>query len=57
MTVFFKKYIFETLLSLEYKYNEVQFGIRHVSIEVSKQKQCISTSSHATTKLTEGNLT
>ena len=30
-------------ISLEWKYNELQFGLRISSIEVSKQKLCIAT--------------
>ena len=39
-------------ISLECKYNKLQFGIRISSIEVSKQKRHISKALMSTTKLT-----
>ena len=41
---FSKKKLFKLFISLEFKYNKLQFGLGISSIEVSKQKLCISTS-------------
>ena len=43
--------LLKLFMSLECKYNKLQFGIRISSIEVSKQKLHISTSCHSTAKL------
>ena len=40
---FFQEFIFKLFISLECKYNMLQFGIRISSIETSKQKLHIST--------------
>ena len=42
----FKEILLKLFISVERKYNKLQFGIRNSSIDVSKQKLCLSTSCH-----------
>ena len=52
---FLKNRLFTQFITLECKYNKLQFGLRISSIEVSKQKLHISTQWQVCNKTPEGN--
>ena len=51
----FKNTLLKQFISLECKYNKLQFGVRVSSIEVSKQKRSSLHRAMSTTKFREGN--
>ena len=55
ITFSFKNTLLKLFMSLECKYNKLQFGMSISCIEVNKQKLLISTCATSTTKLTEAN--